>query len=287
MKKITRYYILFLVLTAGLVQSGCTRQAVGVSSEKTIDIPTQIDTHDYQRVLDKCLVKGKIKFRSLQTCKPALDRFLDSLASAGPGSTPNLFTDNRQAQAFWINAHNAFALRIAGEDYNPQTKPESRKISLRRLTLTQVRIDRQQLTLSQLAERAKALSPNDPRVDLALFWPCKGRGELLPEAFTADRLDSQLNRVVQLALDNPNMVNVDHEHWKLLLAEPIYKNRPRYIEIYQQKFQTQNATMINALNMYANPSQRRRLNAAVGYPVVQLPWNASLNEQEEPECSIP
>jgi hypothetical protein len=244
---------------------------------------TRVNYGEYQKVLTKCIDKGAIKFRSLSQCRGLLDIFVESLAQAGPETTPTLFTNDQEKLAFWLNAHNAAALQAAAGNYPMKSKKLPGRPFAENV---RVWVDGRLRTLSEMGDLARKSGGNDPRVDLALCWPCKGSGEFLPEVFQANRLGDQLSRLMQRALDNPCLVRVDHERLTLFLGEPIYRNQARYIEIYEKKFGITRATIINALGLYADASQRRRLNTAIGYRVAQTSFDWSINEREEPACSL-
>jgi len=280
--------IVVVVLAAGVVCSGCRQGEMTVSTRAVSKASGRLDYHDYGRVLTRCVDKGLIKFRSLQKCSGLLDGFIASLADGGPRSTPAYFCQPNQELAFWINVHNAVALQAAVRDFYYCREPgKTNKLPGRTFPdRVWVRVDGRDLTLSEIADLARQAGKGDPRVDVALVWPCKGSPEYLPEIYRADRIESQLADAVRRAMDNPNVVKVDHERQTLFLAESIYRNRGRYIEIYEKRFCTEHATIVNALGMYADAKQRRRLSAAVAYRVAQIPFDWSLSEKEEPACSL-
>jgi hypothetical protein len=149
-----------------------------------------------------------------------------------------------------------------------------------------VQVDGNGLTLTQIADLARQAGQNDPRIELALTLPAKGSSKLSSEIYQASQIDHQLDQAVSRALDDPNQVAIDHATKTLRLGSAIYRVQEKFIQAYCRKYKTTDASIINALADFGDETQRRRLNAAIGYRVEEIPFDWSLNEKEEPPCSL-
>jgi hypothetical protein len=237
----------------------------------------------FQEVVNKYVCKGLVKYRSLKENPSRLEEFLASLADMGPQSTPQCFSNPSQKLAFWINAFNAVGLRAGMERY-PAKSVWSFWVNFE--DTTKARIDGRWLSLSQIAQLARVEGNCDPRIDLALCLPAKGSGQFCGEVYLPETIDRQLDEGVHRAMKDQLLFQVDHKHWALRLGKPLFQYRKKYITLYEEKFHTENATIFNALGMYADSGQRSRLNSALGYRIEEIPFDWSLNVFDEPPCTL-
>ena len=93
----------------------------------------------------------------------------------------------------------------------------------------------------------------------------------------AARLDEQLRRVAREAMDNPQMVTIDHEGQQLNVSIVIDQNRQALIDLYRRQTGSRSGTLLAALLHMASGMRREWLNAAVGYEIGKIPFNRDLN----------
>jgi hypothetical protein len=269
-----------MCLFSGFI-AGCSL-VVPRPSVQTI-APERLDYAGYQKTIAAYACDGLVRYKKLKTDTRELDEFIISLANVGPRSTPNLFIDEKSTLAFWINVYNAASLRAAVEKYptsSVQTRWENFEEHYR------VQVDGKELTLAQIAGFARQAGHNDPRIELALTLPAKGSPKFSSEVYQASQINQQLDQALSRALEDPNQVTIDHGTKTLRLGSAIYRVQDKFIQMYCRKYKTTDASIINVLADYGNETQRRRLNAAIGYGVAEVPFDWSLNEKEEPPCSL-
>ncbi|MCC7418163.1 MAG: DUF547 domain-containing protein [Acidobacteria bacterium] len=145
----------------------------------------------YDAILDLYVRDGLVYYRALKSDRSRLDAFVGALAEARIENAPR-----DQQVAFWINAYNAIVLQaivdrypIAGRsaDYPGHSVRQIPGVFERATH----RIAGRTLTLDQI-ERDVLAGFHDPRVFFALGRGAAGSGRLRSEAFTADRLETQL-----------------------------------------------------------------------------------------------
>ncbi len=226
---------------------------------------------------------GMIDYRKLKNNYKLLNEFVEALKCLGPETTSQFFPSQQDKIAFWINAHNAVALLEAVKKY-PCKSVYSFWQDFN--TSTKAYIDGKLLTLAQIANNARKASNYDPRVELALSIPAKGSPKLTKELYNSEKLDSQLNKAVQRALDDNKLFIIAHEEWAIKLGKPFWRAKKKFIEHYKRIFDTPQADLINALGLYATDAQRRKLNTAVGYYIKQLPFDWTLNDDSQAPCSL-
>jgi hypothetical protein len=282
---ITKIKPLFLcVFVLGLLVPGCMekRASEPVSSRPAGPIkPVNYDI--LQEVITKYTSEGQVKYKSLKENPGRLEEFLASVTWVGPKSTPQYFCNSLQNLAFWINLYNAACLRAGAQRYpGKSVQPFWGNFE----DTVKVQVDGREMALSEIAKLARLAGQNDPRIDLALILPAKGSGQFPQEVYRPEKVDQQLTEGVGRAMKDPKLVQFDHMHWTLGLGSPIYRNRVNFIKNYEKKFQTENATILSSLGVYADPTGRSRLNSALGYHVREIPFDWSLNVFDEPPCSL-
>ncbi len=249
----------------------------------TIKPAKKFDYSLYKEVLTQYVKDGLVNYKKLHSNLDKLQKFISSLKSVGPTLTPKIFKTKASKLAFWINSYNAIGLYQAAKKYPCKSvNPILGNFE----TQTTCWVDGRKLTLKQIKQLALKESNFDPRVYLALKLPAKGTGKLPNEPFDPERLENQLNNIVNASIDDKNLLFINHQEKQLELGKPFWQARDRLIKQYKEKFKVPYANIINALGMYANFAQRRRLNTAIEYNIVLKPFDWTLNDRSKPECVL-
>jgi len=269
------------VVLIGLL-AGCSTLRVSTPAE-CLDVPAP-QYEQYENLLARVMHDGQVDFQTLKANPADLERFVHRLGCHGPIKTPDAFPDDASKLAYWVNAHNAVALLAAVRKYPAKSlKPPFGDFA----QTTTAWIDGRHLSLAQIAQFARSARPDDPRVDLALAYPTKGGGSRFGFVLKPrEDLVQQLHSLFVRSLDDSAAINIDHARWTLWLGRPIWDNRDRYLAQYRDQYGTAAGNIVNALADLANPSQRRRLNTAIGYKIKPQSYDWSLNASEPYKCSL-
>jgi hypothetical protein len=183
----------------------------GVAAQEPAPVVVDPIHRPFDQILDIYVRDGLVYYRALKSERGAFDRYLQSLADTG-AATVNSWPPERQL-AFWINAYNAFALRTVIDHYPIRGKaPEYPSVSIRQIPgafeRRTHRAGGRTLTLDAL-ERDVIASFGDPRALLALGRGANGGGRLKSEAYTSQRLDSQLATITSELVTRRELVHVD------------------------------------------------------------------------------
>jgi pyrimidine-specific ribonucleoside hydrolase len=155
------------------------------------------DISGYDRLLRTYVTEdGWVDYPGLGRERAVVDRFLRALDKA----SPNDFKNKRETLAFWINAYNAFTLgdaldSVYGKHRSVRDVPgffDGRKHA----------VAGQQLTLDDIERRGRDLG--DPRIHFAIVCASSSCPKLRRFAYTAEKLESQLDRVAKEFLADPN-----------------------------------------------------------------------------------
>jgi hypothetical protein len=204
--------------------------ALAVSGAVAQQSPTPADVEalhrPYDEILDLYVRDGLVYYYALKQERAKFDRYVTALGEVG-ADTLKSWPPDRQL-AYWINAYNAFVLRTVIDGYPIRGKaPEYPSNSIRQIPGSferrQFRAGGRMLTLDAI-ERDVIGEFNDARALLALGRAAVGGPRLKSEAYTAARLDAQLEKMVSELVDNRELVFVDIPNERLSV-NPIFSWR--------------------------------------------------------------
>jgi hypothetical protein len=162
------------------------------------------------QLLDLYVRDGYVYYRALRAERARLDRYVASLnvAAAAYGRWPRA-----QQIAFWLNAYNAFVLQTVVQHYpirgNSSTYPSN---SIRQIPGAfegrRHRAAGRSVTLDEI-EKTVLAEFRDPQLYFALGRGAEGSGRLRSEAYTAERLETQLAAQTADFLTRQNHVRLD------------------------------------------------------------------------------
>ena len=188
----------------------------------------------FDTILDTYVRDGLVYYRALKGERQRFDAYV---AALGDASVPA--SDRNKQLAFWINAYNAFVLRTV-IDYYPIN---GRAAMYPRNSIRQVpgafekrpfRAAGRTVTLDQI-EKDIIVPLGDARALLALGRGALDGGRLKSEAYTADRVDAQLDAIAKESVDRHELVNIDQANG-VLKVNPIFSWRESaFVEYYANK----------------------------------------------------
>ena len=269
---------LSLVGLAGLLVSatGC---AVITLRPTPADVPREPpatwDYRDWAAVLRENVRDGLVDYEHLQNHREPLDRFLGKLSVAGPGTRPELFKTRGDRAAFWINAYNALVLRFVLERYPAETMYGLSDPALE--ADYQFPVDGQMSNLQRIKERINEVCQNDTRVMFCLCAAARGAPPLADEPYYGYDLERRLRETARAAVNNGNIVRIDHVNRKLLVWLDLFSAQQEIIARYERRYRTHGAALLTVLNTFADSPRRVELSAARGYKVEPIPFDRTLN----------
>jgi hypothetical protein len=164
----------------------------------------------FDEVLDLYVRDGEVYYRALKIERAKLDGFINSLATASESRM-----SREERIAFWMNAYDALVLQTVIDNYpiakrsNEYPAKSIRQIpgAFERLPH---RVAGRNVTLDQI-EQSILLEFHDPRVFLGLGRGALGSGRLRSEAFTAQKLETQLNEAALECATRARCLTIDRE----------------------------------------------------------------------------
>ncbi|MFC1561752.1 DUF547 domain-containing protein [candidate division KSB1 bacterium] len=185
----------------------------------------EFDHSAYDEILKAHVEQGLVDYAGLKSEKGGLDRYMNMLAEARPDDYEQW---SREEQlAFWINAYNAITLYGIRENYPVQYGgfvarlrfPES---SIRQISgfwdKVFVKPLGKEYSLNHIEHEILRKEFNDPRIHFAIVCASMSCPDLSREAYTAEKLDHQLDLAVVNFLKQPKGLRIDRHNNILFLS---------------------------------------------------------------------
>jgi hypothetical protein len=202
--------------------------ATAAPAAAQLSTPSTIESlhRPFDEVLDLYVRDGLVYYLALRNERPRFDRYVQSL---GEISAETLASWPRERQlAYWINAYNAFVLRTVIDSYPIRGKSaDFPSNSIRQIAgafeRRTFRAGGRTLTLDAI-ERDVIPTFNDARALLALSRGATGGPRLKSEAYTAEKLDAQLETMQTELVTRRDLIHVDVSNERLSV-NPIFSWR--------------------------------------------------------------
>lgn len=185
------------------------------------------------QLLDVNVRDGMVYYRALESVRGSLDRYVASLNV--PEATYAGWS-RQQQMAFWLNAYNAFVLQTVINHYPIRGKsPQYPASSIRQIPGAFDRIKHRaagrSLTLDEI-EKNVLPEFKEPRLYLALGRGAVGSGRLRSEAFSADRLEKQLESVAADFMTHDEMIRIDRDAGTISLTPIVSWREAEFVAAY-------------------------------------------------------
>jgi hypothetical protein len=187
------------------------------------------------QILDLYVRDGLVYYRALESERTRLDRYVASLDV--PAATYAAWPREGQ-MAFWVNAYNAFTLQTVINHYPIRGKsPQYPAGSIRQIPgafdKLKHRAAGRSVTLDDI-EKNVLPEFKEPRLYLALGRGAVGSGRLRSEAFSADRMDKQLEAVAADFMTHEQMIKIDREAGTLSVTPILSWREADFVAAYDR-----------------------------------------------------
>jgi Protein of unknown function, DUF547 len=206
----------------------------------------------FSSVLNKYVQNGRVNYKEL--CKdPDLAKYISYLES----SDPEKITDQKVRLAFWINAYNAYTLKIICDHYPVKSINDlhSGGTVLGHVLKTTiwdkeiVVINHKATSLNNIEHKIIRPVFKDFRIHFALVCAAKSCPALRPEAYEGSKLDQQLDDQAKLFLSDSSKNRFDVATQKASIS--------KIFDWYQKDFGNNASEVLLAISKYL-PDQIRK-----------------------------
>lgn len=185
---------------------------------------------------------GQVNYLGFMARKEELGAYLKVLGDNHPD--PEKWTEEEQL-AYWINAYNAFTVQLIIDNYPLESIKDIKRWNIPFLntpwTIKFIKIGGKKYDLDAIEHKILRKQFNEPRIHFAIVCASISCPRLLNEAYTADKLNEQLNMQAKHFINDlsKNRVSVD----KLQLS--------KIFSWFSGDF-TKNGSLIDYLNKYTD-----------------------------------
>ena len=197
---------------------------------------------------------GKVDYKAIKTDPKALNEVLEIAASVSITKD-----DSNAYQAFWINGYNLHVIKGVVDQYPVKSPLDIPGF----FDTTKRNIGGMQITLNAIEnELLRASFPSEARFHFVLVCAGLGCPPIINGAYLPGDLETQLQTQTELALNNPNFIQVKGK--RVLLSQ--------LFEWYKVDFTQKGKSEIDFVNTYRK--EKISPNAKIGY----YPYDWTLNE---------
>ncbi len=205
--------------------------------------------------LKKYVQDGKVDYKRLKNNFEEVDKLYQSLASVNI----NELTD-KEIKALYINAYNIIVIRQITEYYPLKSALDKNGF----FDKVKHNVGGEMLTLDQI-EKGKVIIPfRDPRVHFAFSCAAIGCPELADFAFTADKLDVQLDERASNSVNNPDFIRVKPGQ-NLVELSMIFK-------WYERDFKMEAESVMAYINQY----RKNEIPSAYNIDYYEYDWSLNI-----------
>lgn len=223
-----------------------TAQKEVVTEKTTIKTTTEISlaSHEaFNSMLQKFVTSaGTVNYAGWKKSESDLDSYLQSLAAAIPSAS----TARNEALAYWINAYNAYTIKLILKNY-PVAKITDLNAG-KPWDVQWITLAGKKYSLNDIENKVIRPTFKEPRIHFAVNCAAKSCPPLANKAFTADNLNSMLELRTK-AFINSNLNTVTAE--KVTLS--------KIFDWYKEDF----GNVLTFINKYANTKANK--NASIAY----------------------
>ena len=237
------------------------------------------DYAPYQRVLARYVdSEGMVDYSGLKRSRRDLDRFIGRLEKVSPASHSELFATRESRLAYWINAYNAWVLRIIVDHYPVTNITKIGAAPHSAFTEPLIRLGGEKMSLQHLENEIIRRGFNDPRIHFAINCASFSCPRLPQEIFHPDRLDAQLEAVAREFNDQEPNVRLDRASNRLVLSRIYQWYEGDFLTWGEHNFKRR-VELVDYILPYLRPELRRALAERKTLRIVFRDYDWSLNDQ--------
>jgi len=229
--------------------------------------------HIWQEVLSGYVTAdGRVDFVRLRGNPKRLNQYLEQLARVSPDSQPDYFPGYHAKLAYWINAHNALALRLVLDAY-PVATLDALPGFYRN---NRYHLGGKPFSLWEIRDRLAREFFLRPQAFFALSSLTESAPRLLNQAYSADKpvLEKQIEAMAREFLSDPDhVVVIDPKPGECATVEldPLIKQFERPIRRFENAkgslFPSANHSVLDFVMRYIHPDAHGLLFEDCGHPV--------------------
>ena len=186
--------------------------------------------------------EGKVNYKRIKADEKKLEIYLDTLSQ----NTPQESWKKAEKLAYWINAYNAFTIKLIIDNYPIKSIKDIKQPWDKKF----IDIDGELTSLNQI-EHDILRKMNEPRIHFAIVCASVSCPKLQNTAFEPSKIEEQLTNATKEFLADSSKNNISQESIKI----------SKIFDWFSKDF-TQDGSLINFLNQYSevtiSPSAKKQ-----------------------------
>jgi hypothetical protein len=155
---------------------------------------TSAQTSIFNDLLQKHVTKdGIVDYKSFKTDEAKLDSFISYLEKTSPEIS---WSENKQ-KAFWINAYNAYTIKIILENYPLKSIMDIKKDGKTAWKIPFAKVGNKTYTLDHIEHQILRKDFSDPKIHVGVNCASGSCPKLGNKAFTEHNIETELNRLMK------------------------------------------------------------------------------------------
>jgi hypothetical protein len=211
----------------------------------------------FNEVLQKHVdIKGNVDYKNFDSKK--LNTFISYLEETTPDKS---WSSNKQ-KAFWINAYNAYTLKIILDNYPLQSILEIKRKGKAAWKIPFAKIGGKTYTLDHIEHNILRKNFTDPKIHVGVNCASDSCPKLSNIAFTEDNVNKELERLMKVFINDASKNKLSKKNVQI----------SSIFDWFQEDF-TMDSTLIGFLNKYSDTAIKP--DAQISY----LKYNWTLNSK--------
>jgi hypothetical protein len=171
---------------------------------------SQFDYSQLDEIVGKYVQGINVNYSQLLEDKEKLFNFTNSLAETSPNSHPEKFKTRNQQLAYWINAYNAYILKIIIENYPVDSIKDIKFIGFT-VWLHKNTLGGEEISFKALEDDIIRDIYKDPRIHFAINCASFSCPPLRNEAYLPEILDEQMDESTSSFINDKNNFRIAEE----------------------------------------------------------------------------
>ncbi len=180
---------------------------------------------------------GIVDYKSFKADEAKLDSFISYLEKTSPEST---WSENKQ-KAFWINAYNAYTIKLILENYPLKSIMDIKKDGKTAWKIPFAKVGGKTYTLDHIEHEILRKKLFDPKIHVGVNCASGSCPKLGNIAFTEENVDAELTKLMKAFVNDPTRNKIGKK--KVQISE--------IFNWFKGDF-TKNGSVIDYLNKYSN-----------------------------------
>lgn len=224
-----------------------------------VSIQTQAQTDVYNALLKTYVdSQGNVDYKGLRKNRAVLDIYIKYLDNTIPS---NKWSQN-QAKAFWVNAYNAYTIKLILDSYPLKKITDIKRKGRNAWKIPFASVGKKLYSLDYIEHKILRRWHDDPRIHVALNAASKSGPRFVNFAFAKENIEDKLESLMKAFINDPTKNKIT------LTKVEVSK----IFQWYQEDFTSRN-TLIDYINKYSD------IKANDNAEVVYLDYDWSLNNK--------